>query len=93
MKFVLTFAWDPDRATRDEGIARFLKTGGQPPPGARLLGRWTRADFSGGFVLLESEDPKALTEFAVEWSDLMALEIVPVLEDQDLAEVLQRAGK
>jgi hypothetical protein len=93
MKFILTFAWDPDKATQNEGIARFLKTGGQPPPGARLLGRWTRLDFSGGYVLLESDDPKALTEFALGWSDLMALEIVPVLEDQELSEVLQRAGR
>jgi Protein of unknown function (DUF3303) len=93
MKFIVTFAWDPDKEIQKEGIARFLKTGGQPPAGARLLGRWTRLDFSGGYVLLESDDPKALTEFALGWSDLMSLEIVPVLEDQELAEVLQRAGR
>jgi hypothetical protein len=57
------------------------------------LGRWTRVDFSGGFDLLESEDPKALTEFSLMWSDLMELSIVPVLEDQDLAEILKRIGK
>jgi hypothetical protein len=93
MKFIVTFSWQPDTETRDEGIARFLKTGGQPPAGAKLLGRWTRLDFSGGYVLLESEDPKALTEFALAWSDLMELEITPVLEDQDLSQVLQRAGR
>jgi hypothetical protein len=64
-----------------------------PPKGARLLGRWTRADFSGGFDLLESDDPKALTEFALMWSDLMGVSIVPVLEDQELSDVLQRIGK
>jgi hypothetical protein len=93
MKFIVTFSWQPDTKTRDEGITRFLKTGGQPPAGAKLLGRWTRLDFSGGYVLLESEDPKALTEFALAWSDLMELEITPVLEDQELSGVLQRAGK
>jgi hypothetical protein len=44
MKFILTFSWEPDAKTRDEGIARFLKTGGQPPKGATCLaaGRgWT----------------------------------------------------
>src|SRR5690242_15636165 len=80
MKFMMTFAWKPDTDTarRDEGIARFRKTGGQPPAGARLLGRWTRADFSGGYDLLESDDVRPLTEFALMWSDLMTLDITPV---------------
>jgi hypothetical protein len=93
MKFMLTFSWKSDPKSRDEGIARFRKTGGQPPKGAKLLGRWTRADFSGGFDLLESDDPQALAEFALMWSDLMDLTIVPVLEDEPLSEVLQRIGK
>jgi hypothetical protein len=37
--------------------------------------------------------PKEETEFALMWSDLMELKIVPVAEDADLAEVLKRAGK
>lgn len=90
MKFILTLSWEPDAQKRDEGIARFLRTGGQPPKGATLLGRWTRLDLSGGFVLLESNDPKALTEFGLMWNDLMTLAIVPVTEDAELADVLQR---
>ena len=41
-----------------EAIDRFQKTGGMLPKGARLLGRWTQVDISGGFDLLEGEDPK-----------------------------------
>jgi hypothetical protein len=93
MKFMLTFDWSPDTKTRAEAVSRFRKTGGLPPEGAKLLGRWTRADFSGGFDLLETDDPKALTEFALMWSDLMHLTIVPVLEDAALAEVLDRVDK
>ena len=51
---------------------------------ARQIDRWTRADMSGGFDLLESNDPKALAEFALQWSDLMELTIVPVLDDRQL---------
>jgi Protein of unknown function (DUF3303) len=91
MKFIMTFSWKPDTRTRDEGIARFRRTGGHPPKGAELLGRWTRADMSGGFDLLESNDPKALAEFALQWSDLMELTIVPVLDDRELTGVLPRA--
>ena len=93
MKFMLTFTMTPEIKGRDEAIARFKQTGGQPPKGAKLLGRWTAADFSGGYDLLESDDTKALTEFALMWSDLMELRIVPVIEDAELSEVLQRTGK
>lgn len=93
MKFMMTFSWKPDPKARAEAIARFQKTGGQPPKGAKLLGRWTRADFSGGFDLLESDDPKALTEFALMWSDLMELSIVPVVDDSEVADVLTRINK
>jgi Protein of unknown function (DUF3303) len=93
MKFMLTFSWKPDIKARDEGIARFKKTGGNPPKGAKLLGRWTRADFNGGFDLLESDDANALAEFALMWSDIMDLTIVPVLEDESLNAVLQRVAK
>src|SRR5262249_35799270 len=90
MKFMLTFAIRPETKARDEAIERFKATGGQPPKGAKLLGRWTAADFSGGFDLLESEDPKALTEFALMWSDLMELKIAPVVDDGELGDVLRR---
>jgi len=93
MKFMLQFSWKPDTKTQEDGIARFRKTGGLPPKGATLVGRWTRADFSGGFDVIETDDPKALAEFSLMWSDLMHLEISPVLEDAPLAEVLQRVGK
>jgi len=92
MKFMLTFRFTPDKEKRNEAIARFLKTGGLPPKGAKLLGRWTRLDFSEGYDLLESDDPKALTEFALAWNDIMEIEIVPVLEDQALSEVLKQVA-
>jgi hypothetical protein len=92
MKFMLTFNWKPDTQMRSEAIARFRKTGGQPPAGTKLLGRWTRADFCGGFDLLESDDPKSLAEFAFMWSDLMQINIAPILEDEELSAVLDRVG-
>ena len=93
MKFMLSFAIKPETKGRDEAIARFKNTGGQPPKGVKLLGRWTAADFSGGCVLVESDDASALTSFALMWSDLMELRIVPVLEDAQLIEVLAHASK
>ena len=88
MKFMLSYRFES--ATRDEAIARFKATGGRTPKGAQLLGRWTTADLHGGFALLESYDIKALVEFTLGWSDLMELEIVPLIEDDELSEVLDR---
>jgi hypothetical protein len=81
MKFMLTFGWAPDAQIRAQAIARFQKSGGLPPPGVNLIGRWTNADLSGGFDVLETDDPQKLAEFAYMWSDLMNLKITPVLDD------------
>ena len=93
MKFMLTFAIKPEAKGRDDAIDRFKKTGGQPPQGVKLLGRWTRADFSGGFDLLQSDSVEALTEFSLMWSDVMELRLVPVIEDAELGQVLGRTAK
>ncbi|MBI3552359.1 MAG: DUF3303 family protein [Elusimicrobia bacterium] len=93
MKFMLTWFWKPNKQQRSEGIARFLNTGGLPPSPAKLVGRWTRADFSGGFDLIETDDAKCLLEFTFMWEDLMELSYTPVLEDAQTGEVLKRVAK
>ena len=93
MKFMMTFDWNPDTETRAEAVERFRKTGALPPEGVKLLGGWTRADFSGGFDLLETDDAKKLFEFAYKWGTLMELEITPVLDDQELKAALENATK
>lgn len=90
MKFLMTFSLSP--ATRNDAIDRFLKTGGQPPKGAKLLGRWISADLSKAFDLVESDDASVLAEFALQWSDLMKVETSVVVEDRELTEVLKRRG-
>lgn len=93
MKFMVTFTIPSDKQKRDEAITRFKKTGGQPPQGAKLLGRWTQLDISKVYVLIESDDPKALAGYAIDWSDLLEVETAPVMEDPELSAVLQRVGK
>jgi hypothetical protein len=87
LKFVLTFTLKQE--TRNAAISRFLETGGFPPKGATLLGRWTRQDLAGGFVLVESADPKALAGYARDWSDVCDIAIAPVIEDELLIDVLK----
>jgi hypothetical protein len=80
MKFLMKF--EADRAAREHasGIQRFQSMGAQVPKGARLIGRWLRADESGGFDVLETEDPDALNEFARLWSRLVRLRLEPLSE-------------
>jgi hypothetical protein len=92
MKFMLTFSIKPETKGRDEAIARFKKTGGQPPAGVKLINRWTAADFSGGYVLLEGDDVTALTHFSLMWSDLLEVRLAPVVEDTQLVDALGRAA-
>ena len=88
MKFIVNYSLTP--ATRDEAIARFKATGGLPPKNVTLIGRWTQSDFSGGFALVETADAKALTEFALMWTDLIDIKVVPVIDDPELNDVLSR---
>jgi hypothetical protein len=91
MRFMLTFSWRTG-ASPYEAIARFTETGAVMPPGARLLARWTRADFAGGFDLIETDDPKALAHFAIDWADLCDLTVVPVIDDDELMATLAKRG-
>lgn len=57
------------------------------------MGSWTSADLGSGFDLLQANNAAKLTEFAYQWSDLMELEFMPVLEDAELAAVFGRVAK
>ena len=93
MKFMATFKFKADIESRDLAISRFKETGGMPPNGVKMLGRWTAADLSGGFDLLESDDAGAITEFALMWSDLLETHVIPVVDDAELTAVLSRTHR
>ena len=86
MKFMVSYSIPP--ASMVAARARFLETGGNPPAGVKMLGRWHGA--GQGFALAQSDDPKAVYEWAAVWADLMNISVIPVVEDADAAEVLGR---
>lgn len=90
MKFMVTFTLSADAQKRADAIGRFQSIGQRAPAGAKLLSRLTRADLSGGFVLLETDDPRSIGEFAYTWSDLMEVAVVPVVDDEGLASSITR---
>ena len=90
MKYITS--WTLPQGTFNAAVARFLETGGAPPKGVQLLGRWH--GMSGqGFAIAESNDPKAMYLWQAQWADLLPLTLTPCLEDADAGEVMASLGK
>ena len=51
--------------------------------GVKILGEWTDLGGGRGFLLVESNDPKALLSGSMAWGDLMKMEAVPVMETEE----------
>jgi len=86
MKFMTTWSLKPEHYAQANN--RFLTTGGGPPPGVTMLGRWHALGH--GYVLSEASDVKPLYEWLHQWSDLLEFTIVPVMDDAEAAAVLQK---
>jgi Protein of unknown function (DUF3303) len=81
MKFISTWALLPGSVRT--AAEQFLAGGGLEGEGVTLLGRWHRADCSGGFSLYESNNAAALHLGAAKWADLISITTVPVIEDAE----------
>ena len=89
MKFMITYEFSPEN--RNSSGKRFLDTGGGPPAGVTMLGRWHKAAGLAGYVLCESADAEAISNWIYEWNDLLRFDVAPVLEDEQTARVLSKA--
>jgi hypothetical protein len=92
MKFMSAFSVRP--GCWQEAATRFLAGKGQPTKAVTLLGRWHNTDLSGGYSLVETDDPAAAYAFSLEWSDVLEMHIHPVIEDAEAGPALaQRYGQ
>lgn len=85
MKYIVS--WTFPTAFVRESTERFLKTGGAPPAGVKVIGRWHGMNGT-GFAIAETTDAKALYHWYSEWSDVLAIQVTPCLEDADAGAVL-----
>ena len=88
MKFMITYEMSPEN--RSASGQRFLQTGGGPPAGVTMLGRWHRAAGLGGFVLCETSDPEAIANWVYQWNDLLKFDAVPLIDDEQVGRVLSK---
>jgi hypothetical protein len=79
MKFMVV--WKTTPGNYKTAVERFLNTDASRPAGGKTLGRWHVPGSTQGWHLIEAADPEALAEHAVEWADVLELEIHPVIED------------
>lgn len=80
MKFINTYSIRP--GCLKAAAERFLTADVAPPPGVTLLGRWHATDLSGGWALVEVENPAAAYSFALQWGDVLEMSTHPVVEDE-----------
>ena len=87
MKYMITFPMS--MATFHERVARFLETGGSPPEGVTMHGRWHSLGGDIAFVLASTDDPKGIYKWLAGWGDLIEFDVTPVIEDDEAAPILQ----
>jgi hypothetical protein len=86
MIHVIAWTFKPEH--RNAVQARFKETGGLPPEGVKMLGRWHGIGTNKGVCVAESDDPLAVAKWAQGWSDLMSFDVYPVLTDAELVKIL-----
>jgi hypothetical protein len=84
----LMVIWTIKPENSKAAIQRFTETGAPPPEGVSMLSRWHDVSGGRGFSIAEADDAAAVSKWCHQWSDLLSFEIIPVLDDQQLAGVL-----
>jgi len=87
MLFMVHWTFGPEE--RDAANARFKETGGAPPDGVKMLGRWHSTAGGQGFCVCESEDSVAMGRWLQDWSDLLSFDVIPVNDDENVMKVLE----
>jgi len=59
-----------------------------PPEGATLVSRYHNVDGTGGFAIVESSDPGALADYALDWNGMIEINITPLMDDETIGKVL-----
>jgi hypothetical protein len=87
----LLVRWSLRPGAMKKAAQRFLAGEATAPEGVTLLGRWHKADGTGGYSLVETSNPTALYADAAKWTDELELSAEVVIEDGDAAPILAKA--
>jgi hypothetical protein len=84
--------WDLPHASRNEVIKRIPTIAMKAPEGLKELGRWHSASFNAGYCVVETDDPKYITNWIMNWCDLQSFSVEPVITNEEVTELLQKHG-
>ncbi len=87
MLFIIQWTISPEN--RNAAMARFVQTGGAPPPDLKVHGRWHAVGQNLGFAVAESDDLAPILNWILDWSDLMTMQVYPAMTDEQTAPLLQ----
>lgn len=74
---------------RNSAQDRFKNSGGPPPAGVKIIGRWHSVGGLRGVTVFETNDPEAAAQWSQQWTDLISFDIYPALDDAGFAKLLQ----
>lgn len=77
------------RESSENALTRYLESPDRnPPAGVKRLGRWFSAAFDTGYVFVEAPDLTLVSAWLRKWTEHGTHEVIPVLDDADLAKTL-----
>ena len=85
MKFMKVWSITPENM---EAAGKRFGEGIEPPEGIKVLGAWHEVSTGKGVTLLETDDPVALTRESLQWSDLIDMKVVPVVDAEEIGKAL-----
>ena len=71
------------------GAEKFLGGGGDYP-GVELIGRYHAPGSLEGWIVLKTDDPKAIYQHAAEWGEFLNWETTPVFTDEEAGPIVAK---
>lgn len=74
-----------------DAVKRRLEKGIGTPEGTKVLGEWTRADGTGGYLIFETDKPEYA--WTLQWSDLLDMDVIPLYDtEKDVMKLFKSAS-
>ena len=68
---------------------RFRDQGRMTPEGLEYVSGWVDTKLERCFQIMETSDPKLMTEWTARWSDIVDFEVVAVMSSADAVQAMQ----
>jgi len=90
MKFMLNWCIHEDKRQEAlKGFSQMTLADDKADMGdnIRLIGRWHDIAGFTGVAIFETDDPKAIANWILNWNSILDVTIIPVLDDEETREV------